>query len=179
MQMARFYDRGMSALIRYLGAAKDENQNIVEDTIANELAAIMRGRESVAPGTVYSTSAGAMTPINGVKRIFHAAAVVGTPGSGYLQIPEVDKCVTASLRLADSDGMRKHGLASIAFPLMGTGTAGGDVKKTAERLIQAAVSYLTTNPRSAIETVYFLAWNERDLDACQAVLDGVDEVQPA
>jgi O-acetyl-ADP-ribose deacetylase (regulator of RNase III) len=145
MQMARFYDRGMSALIRYLGAKKDENQNIIEDTIANELAALMRGRESVAPGTVYATSAGALEQSHGVKQIFHAAAVVGTPGAGYLPIPDIDRCVTACLRLADCEPMRRRALRSIAFPLFGTGTGGGDVQATAGRLIQAGISYLTTN----------------------------------
>lgn len=177
MQMARFYDRGMSALIRYLGARKDEQQNIVEDTIANELAALMKGRDSVAPGTVYATSAGALAQSHNVKRLFHAAAVVGTPGAGYLPIPEIDRCVTACLRLADAESMRPLALRSIAFPLLGTGTGGGNLEATAGRLIQAAISYLTTNPNASLDNVCFLAWNERDLEACTAVLDGSDETR--
>jgi O-acetyl-ADP-ribose deacetylase (regulator of RNase III) len=178
MQMARFYDRGMSALIRFLGARKDENQNIVEDTIANELAAAVKGRESVAPGSVYATSAGALEATHGVKRIFHAAAVVGTPGAGYVPIPDIDRCVTACLRLADTEPMRPLGLQSIAFPLFGTGTGGADVQATAGRLLQAAISYLTINPQTAMENVCFLAWNTRDLEACTAVLDGSEETRP-
>lgn len=177
MQMARFFDRGMSALIRYLGARKDEHQNIVEDTIAIELAAIMKGRDSVAPGTVFSTSSGDLASSHGVKRIFHAASVVGTPGAGYLPISDVDKCVTTCLRLADSPAMRPHELRTIAFPLMGTGAGGGDVRKTAERLIQAALSYLHINETSVVDTVFVLAWNERDLDACVDVLEAAPETQ--
>jgi O-acetyl-ADP-ribose deacetylase (regulator of RNase III) len=179
MQMARFFDRGMSALIRYLGARKDENLAVLEDTIANELAAVMKGRESVAPGTVYATSAGALRESHGVKRIFHAAAVVGTPGAGYLSVPDVDRCVSASLRLADAESMRQYELRSIAFPLLGTGAGGGDVGKIAPRLIDAAVSHLVNNPRCAIDTVNFLAWNERDLDACLAALDACGDLQRA
>jgi O-acetyl-ADP-ribose deacetylase (regulator of RNase III) len=179
MQMARFYDRGMSALIRYLGARKDASQGILEDTIANELAAVMGGRESVPPGTVYVTGAGALAESHRLKKVFHAAAVVGTPGAGYLPIPDIDRCVMASLRLMDSDEMRGQGLRSIAFPLMGTGTAAGDVRKTAARLIQAAISYLGTNPQSNVHVVHFLAWNHKDLAACLDVLDASDEMQAA
>ena len=77
MQMARFYDRNLSAVIRYSGARKNENDEIVEDTIANELAAKMSGRESVSVGTVFDTSAGALADTHGVKRIFHVASSRG------------------------------------------------------------------------------------------------------
>lgn len=173
MQMARFYDRGMSALIRYLGAKKDECEAPVEDTIANELAAKMQGRESVAPGTVIPTGAGELARTHGVKHIFHVAAVVGTPGAGYLSVAEVERCVSSCLRMADSKGVR-----SIAFPMIGTGAGGGDVGKVAQRLIQAAVSYLLSSPNGTLESVCFLAWNQRDLDACRAALEACEDVQP-
>jgi hypothetical protein len=83
MQMARFYDRSLSAMIRYEGAEKDDNGEIVRDTIALELAAALGDRESVTPGTVYVTSAGALAATRGVKKIFHAATTQGFPGSGY------------------------------------------------------------------------------------------------
>ena len=37
MQMARHYERSISATIRYMGAKKDDFGRVVEDTIANEL----------------------------------------------------------------------------------------------------------------------------------------------
>jgi O-acetyl-ADP-ribose deacetylase (regulator of RNase III) len=173
MQMARFYDRGMSALIRYLGAKKDAFQVPIEDTVANELAAKMKGRDSVPAGTVCSTTSGALARTHGVKRIFHAAAVVGTPGSGYLSIADVEKCVTSALKLADSEGMR-----SIAFPMMGTGAGGAELSKVAPRLLQAAVSYLGNSPESIVDDVYFIGWNQRDLEACLSALNASDEMQP-
>jgi O-acetyl-ADP-ribose deacetylase (regulator of RNase III) len=174
MQMARFYDRGMSALIRYLGAKKDAFHVPIEDTIANELASMMKGRESVPPATVCSTTSGDLARTHDVKRIFHAAAVVGTPGSGYVPIVDVEKCVTSALRLADSERMR-----SIAFPMIGTGTGGADVSKVAPRLLQAAISYLGNSPATTVEIVYFVAWNQRDLDACFSALNASDEVNSA
>ena len=173
MQMARFYDRGMSAIIRYLGAKKDAFQVPIEDTIANELAAMMKGRDSVPAGTVCSTTSGDLARTHGVKRIFHAAAVVGTPGSGYIPIGDVEKCVTSALRLADSEGMK-----SVAFPMMGTGAGGGEVSKVAPRLLQAAISYLGNAPEGTVDTIYFAGWNQRDLEACLSALDASDEMQP-
>lgn len=62
---------------------------------------------------------------------------------------------------------------------MGTGTAGGDVKATAARLIQAAISSLVTNPQSAVEDVRSLAWSEEDLAACVDGLEASDESRAA
>lgn len=86
MQMARFYDKSMSSIIRYEGAEKDENEEVLTDTIANELAQVVGGRQSVTPGTVYVTGSGALAQSRGVKKIFHAATVCGVPGSGYQTI---------------------------------------------------------------------------------------------
>ncbi|MGH3825351.1 MAG: NUDIX domain-containing protein [Pseudonocardiaceae bacterium] len=92
MQMARFYDRSLSAMIRYEGAEKDDNGEAIDDTIARELAAAVGGRESVTPGTVYVTGAGALAATRGVKKIFHAATTQGVPGSGYQVMRDVEKC---------------------------------------------------------------------------------------
>ncbi len=173
MQMARFYDRGMSAIIRYLGAKKDVAQVPVDDTIANELAAIMKGRDSVPPGTVCPTTSGELQRTHGVKRIYHAATVIGSFGSGYVSMPEVEKIVASALRLADDERMK-----SIAFPMLGTGAGGGDVSKVAPRLLQAAISHFSNCPDGSVESVYFSAWNQRDLDACFAALGGCDDLQP-
>ena len=43
LQMARFYERSLSATIRYRGAKKNEDGEIVEDTVANELVARLKG----------------------------------------------------------------------------------------------------------------------------------------
>jgi len=41
MQMARYYDRSVSGVIRYLGAKKGRHGHVVDDTIAKELASIV------------------------------------------------------------------------------------------------------------------------------------------
>jgi O-acetyl-ADP-ribose deacetylase (regulator of RNase III) len=178
MQMARFYDKSMSAMIRYEGAEKDENEEVVEDTIANELTALLRGRQSVTPGTIYVTGSGALAKSKGVKKIFHAATVYGVPGSGYQSIRDVEKCVTNALRRMDHEQYKDDNLRSIVFPMMGTGQGGGKVADLAPRLVQAALSYLVTNPDSRVETVYFSTWNYLDLEACMAALKASKEVKP-
>jgi len=69
-------------------------------------------------------------------------------------------------------------LRSIVFPMMGTGAGGGNVNVIAPRLIQAALIYLVANPESRVETVYFSAWNHRDLEACTAALKNLTDVEP-
>jgi O-acetyl-ADP-ribose deacetylase (regulator of RNase III) len=178
MQMARFYDRSLSATIRYEGALKDENDEIVEDTIAQELARAKGNKEFVTPGTVYVTSAGALAKSRAVKRIFHAATVFGVPGSGYQAMQDVDKCVTNAMRKMDDERYAGENLRTIVFPMMGTGAGGGPVETIAPRLLWAAISYLLENPSSRVQTAYFSAWNHRDLEACLTSLKTFKEVEP-
>jgi exonuclease III len=65
MQMARFYDRSGSAVIRYFGAKRDDRGRVVEDTIAIELAKVMGGDASVDPGTIIVTTAGELVGTRG------------------------------------------------------------------------------------------------------------------
>jgi nudix-type nucleoside diphosphatase (YffH/AdpP family) len=178
MQMARFYDRSVSAMIRYAGAEKDDNGEVIDDTIAKELTLRLNGRESVTPGTVYVTGSGALASTNQVKRIFHAATAHGVPGGGYRLMQNVETCVTACLRRMETESQRAGSLHTIVFPMIGTGEGGGDVNDVAPRLIQAAISYLRNKPDSQVTKVYFSAWSQRDLDACQATLTASDDVEP-
>jgi len=177
MQMSRLYDRSLSAIIRYEGARKDENGDIAEDTIAEELARLLGNKLSVSPGTVYVTGSGALAETHGVKRIFHAASVVGVPGSGYQAMHEVEKCVTNTLRRMDDKRYEAEDLRTVVFSMMGTGAGGGSVEVVAPRLIEAAIAYLCDTPNTRVRTVYFSAWNHRDVEACLAALKRLDGVE--
>lgn len=177
MQMSRLYDRSLSATIRYEGAKKDENGDIAEDTIADELARLMAGKVSVSPGSVYVTGPGALAESHGVKRIFHAASVVGIPGSGYQAMAEVEKCVTNALRRMDDKRYAEEKLSTIVFPMLGTGAGGGSVEAVAPRMIEAAISYILATPGTCVRTVYFSAFNHRDVEACTAALKGSRDVE--
>ena len=179
MQMARFYDRNLSAVIRYSGARKNENEEIVEDTIADELAAKMSGRESVSVGTVFDTSAGALADTHGVKRIFHVALVQGVPGGGYRASRDmIDTCASRCLRRMDAGPGTGETWRSITFPMMGTGAGGEDVGQLAKILIGSSLRYLQQQPGSVIERVIFMAWNRRDLAGCIAAVPELPGLEP-
>jgi O-acetyl-ADP-ribose deacetylase (regulator of RNase III) len=166
MEMARPFDRSVSGTIRYMGAKKDRAGRVVDDLIANELRAVA-GTSDVPPGTVIDTTSGELKKSNKVKKIFHAAAVNGQVGRGYVPIPDISVCVRNALLLADSEQMQSEDIHSILFPLMGTGTTRGSAQETADQLIDAAVSYIEENPQSQIDTIYFLAYNEQDREICR------------
>ncbi len=176
MQMARFFDRSISALIRYLGAKKDLAGHITEDTIANELAGIMGDHKSVPAGHVLVTGSGELENTHNVKHIFHAASVQGQLSVGYRPIEDIGACVTKALKEVDLPKNADEEWSSILFPLMGAGTGRGDVRNSASELIEAAIAYLEKKLGSKIEEVYFLCWRDIDLETCQSILNGLDSV---
>ncbi len=178
MQMSRFYERSISAIIRYLGAKKDPiTGNVSEDVIANELAMVMGDNLYVQPAAVLVTGAGELQRTHNVKKIFHVASVHGQIGVGYKPIDNIEYCVTKSLEKADSEEFKSLGLKSILFPLMGAGTARGNLKEIAGKLIYAALSYMETTEDSTIEEVYFLTWTDVELDTCKAILEESDKLE--
>lgn len=177
MQMSRFYERSISAIIRYLGAKKDNVGNVVEDIIADELAEIMGNNLIVQPATVLVTGAGELERTHNVKKIFHVASVHGEIGFGYRPVNNMEYCITNSLQKADSEELGSLGLKSILFPLMGAGAAKGDLKEIAGKLLHAAISYMGTTEDSKMEVVYFLTWTDVELDTCKAILEESDKLQ--
>jgi O-acetyl-ADP-ribose deacetylase (regulator of RNase III) len=168
MQMARFYDRSMSGIVRYYGARKNQAGHVIEDVIANELAAAMENTFSVPPGHVIATGAGELAR-QGVKRILHAAAVEGAVGGGYRPIQDVAQCVRNALEKADQD-LAAENLRSILFPLLGTGTGAGNADAIAKELLLAAITYLGDHPSSNMQTVAFLAQRRDQLEALNHAL---------
>ena len=166
MQMARPFERSISATIRFMGAKKDRAGRVSDDLIANDLREAV-GACDVAPGTVIYTTAGELQRTNNVKKIFHAAAVTGQPGRGYMPITDINECIRNSLELIDSEDMADEDICSILFPLMGTGTTQLSAQGIANLLIDTAVCYLEENPETKVEKVYFLAYNEQDLELCK------------
>ena len=172
MQMARYYEPFVSSLIRYEGAKKSRLGHVEVDTINKELQKLMGRRNTVDPGTALATSAGELQSKNGVKVVFHVAAVAGGIGTGYRVIESVEQCVTNALKLADSSEFAQTGLRSILFPLLGISTPLRSERDTVASLFEAARSYLKNYAsRSKIEQIYFLAWTKSELDLCRAILD--------
>jgi O-acetyl-ADP-ribose deacetylase (regulator of RNase III) len=169
MQMARHYDRSISGVIRYFGARRGPGGQVEDDLIADELARIVPLGQSVPPTTVIVTGAGALEATNRVKKIFHAASVVGAPAEGFSPIAGIERCVTNALRKMDSPECRDANLRTILFPLMGTGTGRGSLEEVAGKLIGCAVDYLKQE-NTAVEKVFFIALTDRELAACRRIL---------
>jgi O-acetyl-ADP-ribose deacetylase (regulator of RNase III) len=178
MQMDRYFGRSTSATIRYLGARKHPvTGKIEEDTIGDELARKLGGEMRVDQATVIPTGAGELRA-NGVKWIFHVAAVVGEPREGYRPIDRIERCVTNAIRRAGSPDFSEDPPASILFPIFGTGPGGGDLEDHATRCIDAAVQALETGyGGSSLRSVFFYVWSDRDLEVCRAVIDRHDGVR--
>ncbi len=166
MQMARHYEFSISATIRYEGATKDANGYVVDDLIVKDLRKVTRGRDC-QPGNIIVTTSGELEQSNHVKKIFHAASVIGEPGSGYRPINNVAQCVRNALKKADSAELAASELHSILFPLMGTGTMRSSAQEMANKLIDEAVEYIKQNPQSRIDKIYFLAYTEQDREICR------------
>ncbi|MFC1401820.1 MULTISPECIES: macro domain-containing protein [Streptacidiphilus] len=167
-QMSRFHESSVSGLIRYEGARRDASGRVVEDCIADELAARVRGRTPVMPGTAIVTGPGKLGGRNRVRRIIHVASVQGEPGNGYRQVRSVARCVSNALALAEAeptDGGPP--CQSIVFPLLGAGEAHADPATTALTLLTAAYEYLSADRPVAIRAIHFLAFTDAELAACR------------
>lgn len=169
MQMARFHDNSISGVTRYFGAKRDNAGNVLDDIIANELEKQLEGNSFVQQASVFVTTAGELKESNDVKKIFHVAAVEGEAGSGYQPIRNIGRCVSNALKRVDGK-FKQEGYKSILFPLLGTGTAKGELENISEVLIHNAISYFEDNPNTTLESIYFLVWTERELEVCKKIL---------
>lgn len=177
MQMARYYDRSVSGLVRYLGAERNAAGHVVKDTIADELNAAMGGSFAVPPGHVMVTTPGRLEA-RGVKLLLHAAVVEGTVGGGYRPIDNLSQCVDNVFERLDQCAA-ELGLRSVLIPLFGTGTGSGDVAAIAIELLATAKNHLESHADCHIERVMFLAQREDQRRGCLAALSGEPALEPA
>ncbi|WP_243744523.1 Appr-1-p processing protein [Streptomyces hainanensis] len=129
LEMARTFGPTLSGALRRAGAVRDAAGQLVDDVLADELAAWVRehGRPGlpVRPGTVAATSSGAMRA-HGIRRVYHAAvAVPFADRDGYEVAPgDIARAVREAFALARAEREAfDPPLSSICFPLMGAGRA--------------------------------------------------------
>jgi ADP-ribose pyrophosphatase len=176
MMMDRYFGRSVSATIRSLGAKKlEDGRSIAEDTIGKALAAQMRNRSFVKPGTVIRTTAGELQRTHNVRQIFHVASVAGNAGMGFstslanfeLSIDNVLKAISAERRYR-----------SALVPIFGTGQGGYLVDQVAPLLVKRALAFFRENPKSPLREIYFLAYSEGDLDILRNAIFNFLSVNP-
>lgn len=176
MDMARVHDDSVSAFIRYHGAYKDAQGNVLRDTISDLLRRRV-GEKNVEAGWVIVTGPGDLRNMN-VRALFHVAAQHGEPCSGYRTIKTYTSVVTNAMEKMDqlnASAWRRwrvlgstRPLRSIIFPLLGTRARDMDAIDVATGLVREARKYLTLWPDTQIEAVYFLAYTKRDYELCEA-----------
>lgn len=180
MEMARFTENSISAIIRYHGSDRDTSGHVVHDVIADELSTVVGVEGPVAPGSAFVTKSGSLDASNNVKFVIHVAAVQGEPGSGFRQVRNVGLCVTNALREADRLASGQPSIETILFPLLGTGVGGGEIDPTVRTLIGAALNYLDDTPNTFLRCIYFLAYTDLELKSIMGIaksMNRLEEVQ--
>ncbi len=174
MQMARFHDKSISGTVRFLGA-KHEKGEVADDLIGKALETAL-GRDgrttTVQPGHVVATTSGELWITHKVKRIFHVATVQGSPGGGYTPVANIGACVWNALIKADEENAKPGAdrLSSMLFPILGAGTARGDIDASLTKMIDATLDYFE-QPTSTVDTAYLLTFTREELTAAKHVAD--------
>jgi len=180
MQMSRFHENSSSALIRYHGARRDETTGrVVEDCVANELAARMAGKVSVEPGAAIVTGPGELKGRNGLAALIHLAAVQGAPAQGYRQVERIGDGVRNALLRAEEIARENPAVTSVLFPLLGVGQARAQIGPTARATVSAVLEHARTDLDGRIRTIYLLAYTDAELRVCQQVIADFDQLRPA
>ncbi len=94
----------------------------------------------------------------GVQYVIHAAAMGDRPASEET----IRDATTASLRLA-----AQYGVATIAFPVLGSGVAGFPFRRAAEVMLDAIRA---SRDADDIETVVFFGYTSEDADQLTALV---------
>lgn len=184
MLMDRFIGTSISGRIRFLGANRDDDDNVIEDTIAEALRRAVGPRARVRIGTVLATESGNLRATNHVHRIFHVATVEApTPGAPIRGSREhLPQCVRALLGHGERENKRTWRILlrgvlrlrdneSILIPMMGAGAGGLSLDDVAQLIIPAAIEHLRSVELPTLKEVYFLAFRSPDRDACERVLE--------
>jgi O-acetyl-ADP-ribose deacetylase (regulator of RNase III) len=177
MQMARYYDRSVSGIIRYLGGRHDSAGEVLEDVIGRALAARMEGRRSVPLGTVFDTESGDLAESHHVKRILHVAAAIGEFGRGYGPAGDIGGCVRAVLRCAERLAGETDDIRSVLLPLLGSGSARGNLDAIVPALLDAVADHLECHPGGRINMIYLIAYTKGEHARCRRILDDDPRLQ--
>ncbi|MEU7032991.1 macro domain-containing protein [Streptomyces sp. NPDC046237] len=124
------YKSSVAASLRRAAAVLGVTGDVLADPLPAELRrwAELHGTSGrpVRPGTVATTSAGALTG-QGIRRVYHAAIAVPRSGTNdYDVLPaDVTRAVSRALAvLAEEQERHRPPLRSVCFPLLGSGRGG-------------------------------------------------------
>jgi len=143
LQLGRYYDAdSISGALRYLDAERSADGRIVRDCLDQALQESIKALGIVlpmVPGRVIATRTNRLEREHGIKYVFHAAALQGAVGDGYMMMDEVlDDCVRNVFERFAEVGPEAH-LSSILFPMLGAATTNMDPLDVARRLLNPIV----------------------------------------
>ncbi|MEO3753747.1 macro domain-containing protein [Streptomyces sp. B6B3] len=176
LEMSKTFMPTLSGSLRWAGAVRDSAGELVEDVLADELAAWVRQHHRpalpVRPGTVAPTSSGALAA-RGIRRVYHAAVAVPL-GGGYSVAPgDIARAVRESFALARAErDAFDPPLSSICFPLMGAGRGRVPPEVSARWIGWAVHEELQRDPRWTVHMV------TRNRATAEAVADLGVEADP-
>lgn len=195
MEMARFWDRSVSAQIRKLGSVRRGalNDESYKDALGLALAEKVGTRSHVPIGTVFMTrtdDASTLSSKNNVSHVAHLAAVTPNKvGDGFSSGGEIDKCMHAVF-----EGMRKErrrqrgrGLNSVLFPLIGSGDGGAHAAFVAHQMVislKQLISQRLSDPKrhrtlEHVTEIGLIAFQRSHLDFLRRELANNDFVEVA
>ncbi len=167
MLLARFYERSLSGTLRYMDAVKGMDGRVIQDCLAESLAKVIQENTIHLPvqaGIVIPTKTTGLQE-NGIRYVFHAAAVQGSVQAGYEPVTtQISTCIEnifitlerINKELANvKDALP---LQSVLMPLIGAGTAKLSPQESADIMLPQIIQSLESSP--SVKKVYILAFIE-------------------
>ncbi|MEZ6002247.1 hypothetical protein [Hyphomonas sp.] len=165
MEMARFWDRSVSAVIRKLGSVRQPpySEHRRKDALGLALAERMGTRTTVPIGTVFVTPTDSASTLgsetgNNVKYVAHLAAVEPDEvGYGFRSGGRIVECVVNVLceieKVRNSRSVRQANrtapnLESVLFPLIGSGDGGAHPSLVAHQMVGALTEIIRGQRKS-------------------------------
>lgn len=192
MEMARFWDRSVSAQIRKLGAVRRGSlgDDHYKDALGLALAEKVGTRSQVPIGKVFMTRTDPASSLRGKRKVSHVAHVAAvTPnkvGDGFSSGGEIDHCVRSVFKEIRDERrkLRGRGLRSVLFPLIGSGDGGAHPAFVGHQMVISLghlISEHIANPDAnsildKISTIGLIAYQPSHLDFLRRELANNDFV---
>ena len=161
LQIARYYDRSISGILRYMDAQRSEDNRITKDSLKLSLQKIIKDNDISLPtskATVIATPTDQLAKC-GVKYVFHVATLDGAPGQGYHITPHlIDDCVRNCFDRFAQLSKEDSSLDSILLPLIGSGSSSLTPNEVAMQILKPAIRKMKAIPNC--KKLYLLAWIE-------------------
>lgn len=188
MMMPRIIDKGLSAAIRWGGAAKYSDGSVAVDVIGNAIRLEMRERAET--DQIIETTPGELGRNNGVRRLLHLPIATARGNDRaregqrvdvkdiapmvYRALQKVDAGNSSRDRLFIRVGDRLRGVdpycRSVLIPLIGSGEGGLAPREVMPEILGGIFDFARIHKSSVVAEINLLAFYGRELTACASAL---------